>query len=107
MPIAYVAHAVHAALLLDEDGVCRWVVPQSSLAPAPESLRAAKRAVGAQFVASLDPSIEGFLHHQPRVGAALLFRNLRLTGRAAARAAAALGLARFGVGVERWDLDAR
>lgn len=82
MPIAYVAHAVHAALLLDEDGICRWVVPQASLAPAPESLRAANRAVGAQFVASLDPLIEGFLHHQPRVGAALLFSAMR-DGRAA------------------------
>jgi len=80
MPIAYVAHAVHAALLLDEDGVCRWVVPQPSAAP--ESLRAARRAVGAQFVASLDPTVEGCLHHQPRVGAAILFSAMK-DGRAA------------------------
>lgn len=80
MPIAYVAHAVHAALLLDEDGVCRWVVPQPSAAP--ESLRAARRAVDAQFVASLDPSVEGCLHHQPRVGAAMLFTAMK-DGRAA------------------------
>src|SRR4051794_15523490 len=82
MPIAYVAHAVHAALLLDEDGICRWVVPQASLPPGAESLRAAHRAVGAQFVASLDPTVEGCLHHQPRVGAALLFTATK-DGRAA------------------------
>ena len=80
MPIAYVAHAVHAALLLDEDGICRWVVPQPSAAP--ESLRAANRAVGGQFVASLDPTVEGCLHPRPRVGAALLFTAMR-GGRAA------------------------
>lgn len=75
MNILYIAHAVHAALLLDEEGFCRRVVPRPDADAA--SLRAANRSIGAQFVASLDPLVEGYLHHEPRVGAALLFTAIK------------------------------
>lgn len=75
MNIAYIAHAVHAALLLDEEGFCRRVVPRPDADAT--SLKAAHRSVGAQFVASLDPLVEGYLHHEPRVGAALLFTAIK------------------------------
>lgn len=71
MDLAYVAHTESCALLLDEDGVCRWIVPRAN---ATEQLIAtSKRCIGARFVASLDPEVEGWLVHEPRVGSQLLF----------------------------------
>jgi hypothetical protein len=69
--VAYVAHSERCALLLDGEGVCRWVVPRVDAGD--PSIGVAKRCVGAQFVASLDPEVEGLLGHQPRVGVTLLF----------------------------------
>jgi len=71
MNLAYVAHTESCALLLDDEGVCRWVVPRPH---ANQTMIAmAKRCMGARFLASLDPDAEGLLAHEPRVGTHLLF----------------------------------
>jgi hypothetical protein len=72
--LAYVAHSKRCALLLDEDGVCQWVVPKVD--PSDPLVTHARRCVGAQFVATLDPDVEGLLGHEPRVGRSLLFATL-------------------------------
>lgn len=74
--IRYIAHADSAALLLDEDGICRASVIKKhgrGRAPRPEEL---ERCVGAQYVASLDPDVEGLLAHEPEVGKRALFAQV-------------------------------
>lgn len=71
MELAYVAHSERCALLLDADGVCRWVIPKVDATDA--TVAAARRCIGAQFVATLDHDAPGFMGHEPRVGANLLF----------------------------------
>lgn len=78
--LAYVAHSQRCALLLDEDGVCRAVVPKVDLSD--HLVQATKRCVGAQFVATLDPDVEGLLGHEPRVGKSILLAAVE-TGRVA------------------------
>jgi hypothetical protein len=73
MELAYVAHSERCALLLDQDGVCRWVVPKVDS----KALAAlVKRCVGAQFVASLDPDAAGLLGHDPTVGKNILLARV-------------------------------
>ena len=73
MELAYVAHAARCALLLDADGICRWYLLKSD----DESVAAmAKRCVGAQFVATLDPEAVGLLGHEPAVGKNVLFARV-------------------------------
>jgi hypothetical protein len=73
MELAYVAHAARCALLLDADGICRWFLLKSE----DESVAAtAKRCVGAQFVATLDPDVSGLLGHEPAVGKNILFARV-------------------------------
>lgn len=95
MEIAFVAHASHCALLLDGGGVCRWFVMKDDDEAAAKT---ARRCVGAQFVASLDPAAEGLLVHEPRVGASLLFAE-NVGGR--------ISLVRFGPLLALDALDAR
>lgn len=74
--IRYIAHADSAALLLDEDGICRASVLKKhgrARAPRAEEL---ERCVGAQYVASLDPHAEGLLAHEPEVGKRALFAQV-------------------------------
>ncbi|MBX3216127.1 MAG: hypothetical protein KF850_29070 [Labilithrix sp.] len=71
MDLAYIAHSERCALLLDGDGVCRWVVPKVNADDA--TVAAARRCVGAQYVAALDRDAPGFMGHEPRVGTNLLF----------------------------------
>ncbi|MBX3200125.1 MAG: hypothetical protein KF894_18465 [Labilithrix sp.] len=71
MDLAYIAHSERCALLLDSDGVCRWVVPKVNADDA--TVAAARRCIGAQYVAALDRDAPGFMGHEPRVGTNLLF----------------------------------
>lgn len=78
MAIAYSASTLGATFLLDEAGVCRRVllkrawVSQQTLAGRTRA-QAARRVVGAQYVASIDTRVEGGLTPMPRKGAAMLF----------------------------------
>lgn len=74
--IRYIAHADSAALLLDEDGICRASVLKKhgrGRAPRAEEL---ERCVGAQYVATLDPDVDGLLAHEPEVGKRALFAQV-------------------------------
>jgi len=69
--LAYAVHTSTCSYLLDEDGVCRWIVSPQGLAPSH-----VKQAVGAQFVACLDLEEPGGLVGDLRVGGmALLARH--------------------------------
>lgn len=74
MDLAYVVHTESCALLLDGEGVCRWVVPKD--VESVRELATARRCIGAQFVATLDPEVRGLLGHEPSVGKTLLFASL-------------------------------
>jgi hypothetical protein len=76
--LAYVAHSESCALLLDSEGVCRWIVPKDvdSTTRASRELATAKRCIGAQFVATLDREVEGLLGHEPTAGKTLLFASV-------------------------------
>lgn len=73
MELAYVAHSERCALLLDEDGICRWFVLKVDDESAAAS---AQRCIGAQFVASLDPEASGLLGHEPSVGKNVLLARV-------------------------------
>jgi hypothetical protein len=66
--MAYAVHTGACTYLLDEDGVCRWV-----LSPGGLEVSGAERCVGAQFVACLDLREAGGLVGELRLGAAALF----------------------------------
>ena len=68
--LAYAVHTATCTYLLDDDGVCEWIVSPQGIAP-PH----VKQAIGAQFVACLDLNEAGGLIGELRVGAmALLAR---------------------------------
>ena len=73
MELAYVAHSARCALLLDADGICRWFLLKDDDA---RIAATAKRCVGAQFVATLDPEATGLLGHEPAVGKNVLFARV-------------------------------
>ncbi|MDF2698387.1 MAG: fadB, partial [Labilithrix sp.] len=93
--LAYIAHSERCALLLDGEGICRWVVPK--VGDDDEMIVAARRCVGAQFVATLDPDAPGLMGHEPRAGTNLLFALVK-DGRVA--------LVRFGPVQSFEELDA-
>ena len=93
--LAYIAHSERCALLLDADGVCRWVVPK--LDASDTMVAAARRCIGAQYVATLDHDTPGYMGHEPRIGTNLLFA-LVTDGR--------VSLARFGPLTAFEELDA-
>ncbi len=95
MDLSYIVHSERCALLLDGDGVCRWVVPKVDATDI--TVVAAKRCVGGRFVATLDRETPGFMGHEPRIGTNLLFA-LVTDGRVA--------LARFGPVTSFERLDA-
>jgi hypothetical protein len=70
----YAVHTRTCTYLLDEEGVCRWVLSPSG-APAEVS------CVGAQFVACLDFRVDGGLVGELLVGASALFVRIE-NGRA-------------------------
>jgi hypothetical protein len=74
MRIAFTAETKHWTFVLDEEGVCRSVVPT----PAPDGVptvrsltRDVQRIVGAQFLGAVDAA--GCFAGEPRVGAPMLF----------------------------------
>ncbi len=71
MELSYIAQTERCALLLDGGGVCRWIVPKVEADD--EIVTAARRCIGAQYVACLDRSAPGLLSSEPRVGTSLLF----------------------------------
>lgn len=88
MSIAYAATTDACTFLLDEDGVCRRVL----LSPDRRADRtlggrtraqAARRCIGAQYVASIDVRVDGGLVPMPRVGTPMLFAYTGDDGRLA------------------------
>lgn len=69
--LAYAVHTATCTYLLDDDGVCRWIVSPQGVPPTH-----VQQAVGAQFVACLDLTEPGGLVGDLRIGAmALLARH--------------------------------
>lgn len=66
--MAYAVHTSTCTYLLDDDGICRWIVSQQGMVP-PH----VRQCIGAQFVACLDVTVEGALVPELRVGARALF----------------------------------
>ena len=64
--IVYAVHTRACTYLLDEEGICRWVLSRSGA-------RSDDRCVGAQFVAALDLRSRGGLVGELRIGAQALF----------------------------------
>ncbi len=68
LELAYALHTATCTYLLDDEGVCRWIVSPRGAAPAH-----VHRAVGAQFVACLDLEEPGGLIGELRPGCMALF----------------------------------
>jgi hypothetical protein len=85
-PIAYSATTMACTFLLDADGVCqRVLIKDERRADATLGGRtraqAARRCIGAQYVATIDVQVEGGLVPMPRVGSAMLFAYVGEDGR--------------------------
>ena len=88
MTIAYAAYTEGCTFLLDEQGVCRRAVPKRARSgertfAGRTVAEAARRCVGAQYVASIDVREAGALVPRPRVGASMLFAYVGEGGRIA------------------------
>jgi hypothetical protein len=79
--IAYAAHTDTCTFYLDEDGICRRVVRHRG--DVARDADPAQRCVGAQYVASLDPTAKGMLSAMPRLGVPLIFAYVGENGRIA------------------------
>jgi hypothetical protein len=66
--MAHAAHTRTCSYLLDERGVCRWIVSRQGAVPSHVN-----QCVGAQFVACLDLATQGGLVGDLRAGAMALF----------------------------------
>jgi hypothetical protein len=76
---AEMAHAVHThtcTYVLDQDGICRWIVARQGAVP-PH----VRQCMGAQFVACLDLETKGGLVPELRPGAMGLFVRVSAEGR--------------------------
>lgn len=71
MDLAYAAYTEACIFGLDDAGICRTVEPRPGASEA--SLAMARRCIGAQYVASLDASVDGMLIPLPKPGTRLLF----------------------------------
>ena len=80
MSVAYAATTEGCTFLLDEDGVCRRVLlrherrTDATLGGRTRS-QAARRCIGAQYVAAIDVRVEGGLVPMPRLGMPRLPRS--------------------------------
>jgi hypothetical protein len=92
MSFAYAAHTHACTFLLDDGGICRRVLLHQKRLTLRSSeghpgdddeTRAARRCIGAQYVASLDVRTEGGLVPMPRVGSPMLFAVVGDDGRVA------------------------
>ena len=79
--IAYAAHTDTCTFYLDVDGICRRVVRHRG--EVAREADPAQRCVGAQYVASLDPTARGMLSAMPRLGVPLIFAYVGQNGRIA------------------------
>ncbi len=70
--IAYTAYTQACTFLLDKEGFCRRIVLRGKN----KNPKAARRCIGAQYVASLIVGSEGGLAEMPTVGAPLLFARI-------------------------------
>jgi hypothetical protein len=70
--IAYTAYTSACTFLLDKDGFCRRIVLRGKN----KNPKAARRCVGAQYVASLILGTDGGLAEMPTVGAPLIFARI-------------------------------
>ncbi len=66
--VAYAVHTKTCTYLLDEQGVCHWIISPTGMVPAD-----IRQCIGAQFVACLDLTQEGGLAGELLLGAAALF----------------------------------
>ena len=88
MSVAYAATTEGCTFLLDEDGVCRRVLlrherrTDATLGGRTRS-QAARRCIGAQYVAAIDVRVEGGLVPMPRLGTPMLFAYTDDDGRLA------------------------
>ncbi|HEY1690970.1 MAG TPA: hypothetical protein VGG39_02345 [Polyangiaceae bacterium] len=90
MSFAYAASTDGCTFLLDEDGVCLRVVLKHERRSAKDTTlggrtrgQAARRCIGAQYVASIDVRVDGALVPMPRVGMPMLFAYTGEDGRIA------------------------
>jgi hypothetical protein len=87
--VAYAATTEGCTFLLDENGVCRRVLLRHVRRAADATLggrtrrQAARRCIGAQYVASIDVRVEGALVPMPRPGMPMLFAYTDDDGRLA------------------------
>ena len=87
--VAYAATTEGCTFLLDEDGVCRRVLLRHERRSADATLggrtraQAARRCIGAQYVAAIDVRVEGGLVPMPRLGTPMLFAYTDDDGRLA------------------------
>ena len=97
--VAYAATTEGCTFLLDEDGVCRRVLLRHERRATDATLggrtrsQAARRCIGAQYVASIDVRVDGGLVPMPRLGMPMLFAYTDDDGRLAVLRTGAL--ARF------------
>ena len=80
--ITYAAHTATCTFLLDAEGICRRIVmlPGSKRR---EASKNASRCIGAQYVATLDPTVPGCLVEMPKIGTPMLFARVDPRGRVA------------------------
>jgi hypothetical protein len=78
--IQYAAHTATCTFFLDGEGICRRVMMVAKTRNR-EAARSASRCVGAQYVASLDPTLSGMLSDMPKVGISMLFARTDERGR--------------------------
>lgn len=80
--ITYAAHTATCTFLLDAEGICRRIVmlPGNKRR---EASKNASRCIGAQYVATLDPTVPGCLVEMPKVGTPMLFARVDTRGRVA------------------------
>lgn len=90
MSFAYAATTEGCTFLLDEDGVCLRVLLKGERRGTADTTlggrtrgQAARRCIGAQYVASIDVRVEGGLVPMPRVGMPMLFAYTGDDGRIA------------------------
>jgi hypothetical protein len=78
--ITYAAHTATCTFLLDAEGICRHVVVLPAVKRRTTEQNAA-RCIGAQYVATLDPTVPGCLVEMPKVGTPMLFARVGERGR--------------------------
>ncbi|MGH7295429.1 MAG: hypothetical protein ACRELB_10875 [Polyangiaceae bacterium] len=90
MSFAYAASTEGCTFLLDEDGVCLRVLLDDEVRAGRDPTlggrtraQAARRCIGAQYVASIDVRVDGALVPMPRVGVPMLFAYTGDDGRIA------------------------